>query len=220
MKRILLFTLLTTLTIFGYAQDVATGYDAEAGKILKSIASKYHSYSTIKATINYKIINKDADINDEQKIEISLKGDKFRINMEGLGLVLCNGSDIWSLDQESKEASLNIYEPSEEEEITPTNVFTMYEKGFFYIIGDIFEIDGKNYQSIDLAPEDKTKDFFKIRMFVDPKAKTVKRMRVFGKDGTHFVYDILTFKSNDKIDDAFFSFSKAEFSDYELEDLR
>lgn len=216
-----LFTLLMMVVTVGvFAQTEANGYDAEAGKILKALAAKYKGYSTISAYISYKIVNKDADINEEQKIDIQLKGNQFRINMDGLGLILCNGSDIWNLDTESKEASVNVYEPSEEGEITPSNVFTMYEKGFFYIMGEEFKIDDKQYQSIDLAPEDKTKEFFKIRMFVDPNEKYVKRMRVFGKDGTHFIYDIKTFKGNEKIEDSKFNFTKEEFPGYDLEDLR
>ena len=219
MKRI--FTLLIALTsLVAAAQTEAHGYDPEAGKILKELAKKYKSYTTMQASITYKMINKDADIDQSQDIKIKLEGNKFRMDMEGLGLILCNGTDIWNLNLEDEEGSINTYEPSEEDEITPTNVFTMYEKGFFYIVGEEFKIDNKNYLSIDLAPEDKTKDYFKIRMFVDPNEKYVKRMRVFAKDGTHFIYDVDSFQNNNKFDANTFEFSASEFPNIEIEDLR
>ena len=64
-----------TIGINSYAQD--------ANNILEELNSKTNSYENIKATFSYKMLNKEAGIDESTNGTLMVEGDKYNLNIAG-----------------------------------------------------------------------------------------------------------------------------------------
>ena len=215
MYRTLIFSVVIFLSVLVYAQ-------VDPGKVLDKVSDRYKNLKSINASVSLRTLNKDSDIDETSSIEFIKKGDKFRFSIDKDLEVVSDNKTIWTISPEDKEVTIDIYEEeTDEDEINFTNVFTIHEKGFekYYIEDKV--VDGSvKCHLIDLVPEDKEKDFFKIKVLVNVKDYFLKEMRILYKDGTNAIYSIKDFKYNQTISDARFSVSKEDYKDFHFEDLR
>lgn len=220
MKTLVVF-ILTFSSIIGYAQKDNTLYHPDAKKILDKVSAKYNAYKAMQVDVSLNTINKDADINTTTNMNITLSGDKYKITVDKDLIMYCDGESIWNISVTDNEGTQEEYDISQSnEEITPSNIWTIYEKGFQYIINAEMTKGTITSVEIDLAPENKDLDYFKIRMSVNKKTNEIISMRVFAKDGTHYVYKLDNFIANPKVDDNNFKFIQANHPDVEMEDMR
>lgn len=210
LKLMLLLLLSTTLV---QAQN-----DAKSQNILKRLSKNYKSYKTIQANVAFTIDNRKENIKENQKGRVWMKGDKFRLEM-GEQTLICDGKTLWTYLKELNEVSISPFEPMEGE-LSPTNLFTIYEKGFeSYYVSEANR--GKNkVHNIDIVPTDKKRSFFKIRLVIDRQKEQILQAIIFDKNGTLYTYDIQNFVTNIAIADSQFGFDKSKFPGVEVVDLR
>jgi outer membrane lipoprotein-sorting protein len=210
LKLMLLLLLSTTLV---QAQN-----DAKSQNILKRLSKNYKSYKTIQANVAFTIDNRKENIKENQKGRVWMKGDKFRLEM-GEQTLISDGKTLWTYLKELNEVTIAPFEPMEGE-LSPTNLFTIYEKGFeSYYVGEANR--GKNkVHNIDIVPTDKKKSFFKIRLVIDRQKEQILQAVIFDKNGTLYTYDILNFVTNIAIADSQFGFDKSKYPGVEVVDLR
>ena len=67
---------------------------------------------------------------------------------------------------------------------------------------------------------DKTKPFFKVKLWMDTSNKMIKRLKIFDKNGSKYTYDITTLNTKIVLDDSFFVFDKSKHPGVTVEDLR
>ena len=214
MNKIILACVLVAAACTGaFAQN-----DAKSKNILAQLSKNYKSYKTITADVAFTINNRQENIKEEQKGKVYLKGNKFRIEMGGQ-LILSDGKDIWTFLKDLNEVNISTFEPGADE-LSPTNIFTIYEKGFqSYYIGEA-ENGAVKLHTIDLVPTDKEKSFFKIRINVDQKKNQIVDATIFDKNGTLYTYAIKNFVPNSVIPDTNFVFDTKKYPDVEVVDLR
>lgn len=212
------------ITFISAAQNAgadATMYDANAKKILDQMSKKYKGYNSMYAQVEFKNENKAAGIDQKSEIKITLSGTKYSITVDSTMILLNDDTTTCSISLEDEEGTMESYEASNSnEEITPSNIWTIYEKGFYYILAEPTTFKGKPAHVIDLAPENKDLDYFKIKMTVNKEDKSIMSMRVLFKDGTHHVYNLELFKANVKVDNSTFKFNSKDYPEVEMEDLR
>jgi outer membrane lipoprotein-sorting protein len=75
-------------------------------------------------------------------------------------------------------------------------------------------------EEIDLVPEKKDAQFFKIKMFISKKDKAIQSWVMFDKGGNRYKYTISKFNPNVKVDDSFFAFDLKKHPGVEVVDLR
>ena len=214
MKNIILSII--SLAVTGIAAKAQI--DKQAESILQGVSTKYKSFSSIKADFSYTLDNTSEKIKDTQKGTISLKGNKYKLQVSGQE-VLCDGKTIWTFLKDANE--VNVSEPNTgDDAISPANIFTMYEKGFLSKFIEEKNENGTFLQIIDLTPTDKKKAFFKVKLCVNKTEKLVIRATVFDKNGNHYIYSVDKFTPNVPIDDASFTFNKASHPGVEVVDLR
>lgn len=192
--------------------------DPKAKKILDELNAKYKSLSSIQAKISLIIKSPEEDLTDELKGTIYLKGKKYKLEL-GDQEVTCNNKHIWTYLKDVNEVQINIYEP-EEGTITPQGIFTMYEAGYFYAFNGEIQEDGKVLQMIDLTPHDKSKSYFKIRLYVNKVKNEIVKTIIFDKNGNRYIYQIHEFVSNKNLPDSFFQFDTSKYPGIEVIDLR
>lgn len=213
MRRILLVAIAMFLVTGVYAQG-----DKKAKDILSAVSSKYKSYKSMRAEFSYTLENPQAKIKETQSGNIVLSGAKYRLGIAGQEII-CDGKTIWTYMKEAKEVQVNDVDPTAEG-IKPSEIFTMYEKGFLYKFVDEKTVAGKVQQNIELTPTDKTKQFFKIKLTIDKSSKQIIKSLIFDKNGNRYTYAIKSFTPNFAVNASTFSFDAKKYPGVEVVDLR
>lgn len=193
-------------------------YDPQALEILEAMSSKYKQMTAFEANLSYTMSNDVEKINEEFKGKITVKGDKFRLVLPEQE-VINNGSTIWTYLPEVQEVNIDNYDPGSED-INPSKIYDLYKKGFKYLYLQDKTEGGIVYQEIDLVPEKKDAQFFKIKMMINKKDKSIKSWTMFDKGGNRYKYTIAKFNPNVKVEDSFFTFDPKKHPDVDVIDLR
>ncbi|HOU47055.1 MAG TPA: outer-membrane lipoprotein carrier protein LolA, partial [Chitinophagales bacterium] len=82
------------------------------------------------------------------------------------------------------------------------------------------ELDKASCSIVDLMPKDKSKPFFKVRIWIDKKVNYINRMKVFDKNGNIYTYKVTSFKQKMNLEDSFFKFDASKYPGVRIEDLR
>ena len=213
MKRLLIIAISILFVNQTFAQ-----YDPKALEILEAMSKKYKSISSFEANISYTLTNDVERINEEFKGKITVKGDKFRLALPEQE-VINNGTTVWQYLPDAKEVNIDNYDPSSED-INPSKLFDMYKKGFKYLYLKDDTEEGVPCEVIDLVPEKKDAQFFKIRMNIVKKDKSIKSWTMFDKGGNRYKYTITKFNPNVKLEESFFTFDPKQHPGVEVIDLR
>ena len=151
MKKLSALVLTIFLSTFLFAQ-AAPQKDTKAEEILKGVSNKYKTYKSVKATFVITVENPKDKTKDVQKGTICLKGNKYKLEVAGQDII-SDGKTRWTYVKDANEVQID-NQKTDENSITPSNVFTMYEKGFlFKFIGEQKE-KGMVYQLVELVPVD------------------------------------------------------------------
>ncbi|MCF8277676.1 MAG: outer membrane lipoprotein carrier protein LolA [Flavobacteriales bacterium] len=216
MFRKILFIALLPLAVFG--QD-----DEKAASILKAVSTTNGSYKDIQVSFSYTLENKEAKVNDTRTGELTLAGNKFHLQLMGQD-IYSDGKIVWYVMKDDQEVHVkSIEEFKEETELDPSNFFSQYDKGFkskFY--GEETK-EGKALNVVDLFPEvPGKKSFSRIRMGIDKKTNHIVYSKTFGKDGTDYLLEVKSMKTNAGVtaDKFVFSKEKYEAQDFDIVDFR
>lgn len=183
-----------------------TAQDATANKILGTVSATYQTYKTIKAGFTISINNTQTKSKIKQNGTLYLKGKKFRINLSDQE-IYCDGKTMWTYFKEENEVQITKYDANAQD-INPSEIFTIYQKGFTSkYVGETI-VGGKKVQKIELTPTNKAKPYFKVKLDIDKASHKVMNMTVLNKNGVNATYSITTFKSNLTMNDTFFKFDE------------
>jgi outer membrane lipoprotein carrier protein len=213
MKKHFFVFVLALLAQVSFAQ-----YDAHALQTLEAMSKKYKAFTSFEANITSNMTNEVEGVKEEFKGKITVKGDKFRLVMDDQEIIN-NGVTVWTYLPSAKEVNIDNYDPSTED-INPSKIYEIYKKGFKYLfIGDKTE-NGILCEEIDLVPEKKDAQFFKIKMIISKKDKSIQSWTMFDKSGNKYKYSISKFTPNVNVADTFFSFDAKKYPGVEVIDLR
>lgn len=209
-----LFAILITISI----QNSFAQVDSKAEALLDAVSKKYEAIKTFKADFTYELENTQAKVNDKFTGEIKVKGEKYTLKL-GAQEIINNGKTVWTYLKEENEVNISDYAP-EDDEISPTKIHNMYKNGFKYMLTPDENIKGAIFNVVELIPENKKKPFFKIKIWINKKDKSISKWKVFEKNGNRYLYSINKFQPNIKLEDAQFAFDKTKYAGVEVIDLR
>jgi outer membrane lipoprotein carrier protein len=213
MRKALFFAFSTLVSFAALAQ-----YDPKALQTLEAMSKKYQSISAFEANIVCTLSNDVEKVNEEFKGKITVKGDKFKLVLPEQE-VINNGSTIWTYLPEVKEVNIDNYDPTSED-VNPSKIYEIYKKNFKYLYLQDKTEGGVMCEEIDLVPEKKDAQFFKIKMFISKKDKSIQSWTMFEKGGNRLKYSIAKFNPNVKVDDSFFNFDPKKYPGVDVVDLR
>lgn len=200
------------------AGSVFAQYDPKALQTLDAMSKRYKAIPAFEANISYTMTNDVEKINEEFKGKITVKGDKFRLALPEQE-VINNGATIWTYLPEAKEVNIDNYDPNSED-INPSKIYEIYKKGFKYLYLQDRTEGGVVCEEIDLVPEKKDAQYFKIKMLISKKDKSIHSWTMFDKGGNRFKYTITKFTPNAKVEDSFFTFDPKKYPGVDIIDLR
>jgi outer membrane lipoprotein-sorting protein len=216
MKQLLLVGILALLTIVALAQQ-----SEKAKQILDEVSKKTQSYTSISADFSYSMINKEEGINENYTGTILLKGKKYNVYINGLGVqMISDGRTIWSYMEDANEVTISNVENETSDLMDPSKIFTIYEQGFkFNLIGEKSEA-GKSLYMIDLIPDAAKKDISKIRITIDKATMMIYSAVMGDGSGTQFVIKVNKMETNKVVAETQFVFDKSKYKDIEVIDFR
>lgn len=223
MKKLILLFLFSNSILFAKQPATESKVDMRAKKILDELSAKTKTYKSIISDFIISVDNKANKTKDTQKGKIWIKGLKFKLDMANQ-IVINDSKNVYTILKDAEEVQINLADDKKsEDKINPSNIFTLYEKGFKYeYIKEEKSKDGKSdAYLIKLYPnEPKKRNFHTLQLRINKQKKQVESIVIFGKDGTNTTYTIKTFDTISNVSDDIFAFSEKQFPKFEVIDLR
>lgn len=205
--------LLTFLTAFSQA------IDKKAQDLLNSVSTKYKSHKSVKAEFTISVQNPKDNAKTVEKGTLYIKGTKYRLEIAGQD-VISDGKTRWTYVKDANEVQID-NQRTDENTITPTSVFTMYEKGWLSkYIGETKQ-GAVTLQQVELIPSDpKKRNIFKVKLAINKSDRSIVSATMFDKNGSIQTITVNKFIPEGAANDATFIFNASNYPGAEVIDLR
>lgn len=216
-KNILTHMLPVLITVFGILPSAIAKQSP-----LNKVSTVYQGYKTIEADFIFQYFRNDQDQNghtEQGKLLLDQTGDKYRISTTTQELI-SDGSTQWAILKDADEVQVSNVSDQEEGSISPTNVFSFFQKGYTSQQLASEQVGNKKLWVLELTPENKRQNHSKIKLRVDQSNSHIHDVTIFDKNKSRYTYRITNLKTNQAMDSKKFIFDKSEFPDMEIVDLR
>ncbi|MDP4267121.1 MAG: outer membrane lipoprotein carrier protein LolA [Bacteroidota bacterium] len=192
-------------------------HDAKSKPILDAVTVQMKSFSSYKADFVYTLENKEQKVSENKAGTLIVKGTKYKADFAGQ-VVYCNGKNLYIYIKDANEVQIKDMQ-TDADAITPTTIFTLWQKGFKskFIKEELY--NGITCDFIDLVPL-KGKSYYKVRLIIDKNKKQVSSITIYEKKGSAFTYRISKFVPNVPVNDTVFTFKKSDHPKVEEVDMR
>ena len=204
-----------------FVTNLMAQQDPKAKEVLDKLSQTTKSYKSIQIEFSFTLENKKSNVNQTNEGEVVLKGKSYRLQMPVFSMeIFCDGITTWSYLTEAKECNISGVDEEDDGSLNPANIFTIYEKGFNYSYVGEENLTGKSVHVLDLFPVDKSKEFVKVRLYVDKVKYQIVKAQTFNKDGNTYILVLKSMKTNMEFKDDYFKFTKSKYPGVEINDMR
>jgi outer membrane lipoprotein-sorting protein len=161
--------------------------------------------------------NKKEKIDETINGTLYLKKEKYKLEFSDQ-IIICDGKTTWTYLKDVNEVQINSVVETEEE-ITPQNIFNLYEKGHRNKYIREGEEKGKKVHVIELVPIEQ-KQYFKVRLNIDKTTNQLISAVVFDRNSTTFTYELTKTTPDITLTDDKFTFKASSYPKVEIIDLR
>lgn len=223
MKNNLLLFVLILFSVVAQAQQPTTdrriNNDPKAQAILDKVSAKYKELKSLDCTFTLAMFSKADGVDEKYNGKVFLKGLKYKIDTDQME-VICDNVKRYIWMKEQNEITINKYEPDGETIESPAQLFTIYQKSFFYkLIGDE-KAGNKTYKKIELIPQKvKESQYKKVHLLIDETNSQIAKAIIESKDGITYTWEIKEFKVNAPVEDKLFVFDKTKYPKAQIEDM-
>ena len=139
-------------------------------------------------------------------------------------IIATDGKSTWVYLKKNKEIQISDAEPNDGSDngfLTPKDLLNRYEKGdFIYAITEKVTEGGVVITEIEFKPKDKKSEYSKLRVSIDEKTTSIKRIKAFAKDGSRYTFAISSLKTNKTFPAGHFSLDAKNYPGVKVVDLR
>jgi outer membrane lipoprotein-sorting protein len=194
--------------------------DPKAKAILDGMSQKYKSLKGLKASFEFSYSESADGRSQSQSGEIAIKGDKYHLKLPEQE-IFNNGKTVWTYIESGNYKEVTINNAGDmEDELTPSSVYTIYQKGYNYrLIGEKNE-KGAVIQEVELLAEKSNAPFKKVKLFVDKNKKDLMGWEIYDDQGGVFKYKFTSVNTEVDLSDAYFNFNPQKYGKVEIIDLR
>jgi outer membrane lipoprotein-sorting protein len=197
-KIILLITLFASISMYG---QQAT----QAKALLDEVAAKVKTYKNIQLEFIHKLDNKDADVHQETRGNVTIEGDLYHLNYMGTEQIF-DGKKVYLIINEDEEVIIQKPSNNGDETLTPSKMFSFYKNGYSYAMGELQTIKGIKIQYVKLTPIDSNSEVANILVGVDVNTKHIYNIIETGNNKTVTTLQVTSFKINQQISKNLFIF--------------
>ncbi|MDD4225531.1 MAG: outer membrane lipoprotein carrier protein LolA [Mariniphaga sp.] len=193
----------------------------EAKKILDEVSTKTRSWKTLSADFIYSLENKEMNIHESNEGAIWMKSEKYSVSLPGIGWrIFSDGETVWNYMEEGNQVTISNIEDGESELMNPSNLLTIYEKGFRSELAGEKMIGNISCFEIELYPDSPQYEVNKIIIYIGKADKMIKSARLFSTDGNLYGIDVKKMIANADFPETYLVFNPQEYTDIEIIDFR
>ena len=205
MKQFLSLTITLFISLTGISQNSDT-----AKRLLDEASSTISNYNNVYIEFDYTLINKSADVEQNNKGDLTIQGNKYTVNFFGTTQIH-DGSKTYTIIPENEEVNVSLADADEENIITPSKFYSFYKKGYTYSLDNQKQIGNKQIQFVKLIPIDSHSDIAEILIGIEIKSKHIYKIIEIGKNDTQTILSIIKYLSNQNLNENIFVFDNKKF---------
>lgn len=208
---IFIVALLSVFTINAQNSD-------KAKNLLNEVSAKVNSYDNMVVDFKYSLENLAENVNQETRGDVSISGDKYVLNLMGTTQIF-DGKKIYTIIPEDQEINISDYVEEDDDNITPSKMFTFYEDGYNYQWDISQDVKGRKIQYIKLTPMDSKADVKNILLGIDSQTKHIYNLILTQDNGSKITITVKSFKTNQPLAQNLFTFSEGRYKDFYINRL-
>ena len=193
--------------------------DPKPKAVLDAMSQKYQSMKGFTAGFDYTY--SDAGVpGDRQTGEIAVSGEKYRLKLPDQE-IYNDGKTVWTFIQTSSYKEVTINDATQMEgELTPSNVYKMYQTGFNYRLLADKTYQGKTVNVVELTALKSNAPFQEVKLMVDKSTKDLLGWEMSDGQGGVFTYSFKNLKATPSLATDYFTFDPKKYPGIEVIDLR
>lgn len=207
-----------TITILFIALAINSFAQNKAKALLNDVSQKVKSYENIAIDFKYLLENTTENIKQETRGDVVLQGEKYKLNILGTTR-LFDGKKLYSISPEDEEVTISSQSEDDEDNITPSQMLSFYEKGYTYAMDIEQNVLGRKIQYVKLTPIDSDSEINYILLGIDAQTKHIYNLIQIGNNGTRTTLTVNSFKTNEPLPKSLFSFDANKYKDYYINNL-
>ncbi|SDH02243.1 Outer membrane lipoprotein-sorting protein [Psychroflexus sediminis] len=192
--------------------------DNEAKALVKEVLDKVESYDNFVIDFTYSLENKEQNMNQETRGDVSIKDEKYVLNLMGTTQIF-DGEDIYTIVPEDDEVTISSYDEANNEQITPSKMLTFYQDGYRFKMDLLQDVKGRKIQYVELIPMDSNNEMKKILLGIDKQTKHIYNLIQIQPDNTKIEFRVTKFKTNEPLSAKHFQFERSKYADYYINEL-
>lgn len=190
----------------------------KAEQLLNEVSKKVSSYDNMVIDFKYSLENTSENIHQETRGDASIKGDKYVLNFMGT-TQLFDGKKVYTIIPEDEEINISNYVAEDENNITPSKMFTFYQDGYNFDWDITQNVNGRTIQYVKLTPKDSESEVKNILLGIDKETKNIYNLIQTQPNGTKITITVKSFKTNQSLAQNLFTFDESRYSNYYINRL-
>jgi outer membrane lipoprotein-sorting protein len=217
MKKITLLFLLLISVAFNF--EAVAQKDAKAKAILDAMSQKFQAMNGFTANFDFTFQDQSGS-SDRQTGEIAVKDEQYRLKLPDQE-IYNDGKTVWTFIQTDSYKEVTINDASQMEgELTPSNIYRMYESGYNYKLIGEKQFQGKTAQLVELTAIKSGSPFEKVTLRIEKTTNNLLGWEMYDGQGGIFSYAFTNLKTNVNLAANYFSFDVKQYPGIEVIDLR
>ena len=211
--------LITFFACFALSGQSQAQKDPKAKVVLDGMSQKFQSMKGFTASFEYTIQDEEG-AGDRQGGEVSVAGDKYRLKLPEQE-IYNDGKTVWTFIQTSSYKEVTINDAAlMEGELTPSNIYKMYQTGFNYKLLADKTYQGKPDAVVDLTELKANAAFKQVRLMVEKASHNLLGWEMFDGQGGVITYSFKNLKAAPNLPVTYFMFDVKKYPGIEVIDLR
>ena len=217
MKSHFLVSLLFFAFFIGF--EATAQKDPKAKTVLDGMSQKYQSMKGFTASFDY-TFQDEGGSGDRQSGEIAVSGEKYRLKLPDLE-IYNDGKTVWTFIQTDTYKEVTVNDVTQMEgELTPSNIYKMYQTGFNYKLLADKTYQGKVVNVVELTAQKPNAPFKQVKLMVDKSTKDLLGWEMYDGQGGMFSYSFKNLKAAPSLPATYFVFDPKKYPGIEVIDLR
>ena len=205
MKKIIFLIAFLLVSLTSFSQE-----SAKAKALLDEVAQKIEGYKNIYIEFNHSLDNKEANVHQETRGTVTLKGNLYNLNYMGTEQIF-DGKKVYLIIHEDEEVIIQNPSKNKDETLTPSKMFSFYKTGYTFKMDALKSVKGVKIQYVKLTPIDSNSEIKSVLVGIDANTKHIYDIIETGENGTTTTLNIRSFKTNQPISENLFIFDRAKY---------
>ena len=154
--------------------NISFSQDKLAKQLLEALSKKGKSYTDITAEFQFNFSNSKG-VNENSEGKLWIKEDMYKLDWGTDLSIINNGETAWHFMKDIPEVQIMENEP--EDEMNPSRIFTIYERGYKYEYKGSESINSSEIHKVNLYP-DKNEIISIITIYIDAEKTELIKIKI------------------------------------------